>query len=616
MSRKQRRKKQRKQRQAKKIKQQNNSYKKRNYTIPVVAGTAAALTLAIAGWYAMGKGDESIPTQVDPSAETSPLEKIAYEEARKNPSLRQAYCNQVYENRAIHGDKAWDSFLSIEYDPGFKRLDAKRKELGSTMEAKSAYGSHPDSVTLANSIWLYGHGHKNHTWISEMAFKLCETQDEFFSLLDNEASSTYLREKGKMHFRLKQPKFEDIDNFYKTVEVISFDLQFSKILEGKRKVRRSHLMDYTTNAKELFSSLKQLAKSDHPDSQQAQAVIDAIRQRPTIQYFEETDSKSYADWWKLNVKTAKGPSFFHNTYPATFDLEKERITKIKTDLNNELAKRVQQKKLTITNKPVTLDIKTKYGYYGLITSQDTLARYVKNINEAVNEFYEYIGRKDLTPNVEVHLLKKDTPIAAPSKESAPMYVVWKRFEHVDARLHYVDDPENTILGRVEEIESTIRGELIGSYTGVYDKDKGISFKTDIHHIMLAVGHEGIATYAAPLSESVPLSVRSITTQKVNENVHDWWIGAGKPIAITLDGIKKIAKEWDAKEDSCVEALIDCFVETKLNQLGFTREEYNKYIKHGGYDQYRYAPAIRAKIKSLGAPAVFEMYLTNPDQLFE
>lgn len=253
---------------------------------------AAGVVLSLGGWGLVElikylnnppTNDSNISPQSNDDSISS-LEKIAFQEAVSDPSLRQTYLNQIYEGRNKYGGIVWNSFLSIEYDPKFKRLEEKRNQMGLPSQSKSMYRNKGNSVALANSMWLYPHGQKNHTWISDDAFKYCKTEDDLFSLLDNEASSTYLRETGNIHIRLPQPS--DPDVMVTAVELLSFDYQFTQILNGRRKVSADFMLSFIPPAKELFSYFKDLSTSNHPDNLVAKSIVDTFRSRPTIQYFE------------------------------------------------------------------------------------------------------------------------------------------------------------------------------------------------------------------------------------------------------------------------------------------------------------------------------------------
>ena len=148
------------------------------------------------------------------------------------------------------------------------------------------YGRYDEKI-LAQTPFLYDRKKKNHTWVGKNAFDYCNSEDEFLSVLDNEASSALLWETGKMHFQIgtrETPK--DMDNFFRAVELISFDLQFSRILEGKRKVSQLFIDRLAAPARDIYSEYEKLSKEDSPDGRYAKAVVEAIRERPTIKYFE------------------------------------------------------------------------------------------------------------------------------------------------------------------------------------------------------------------------------------------------------------------------------------------------------------------------------------------
>ncbi|UCH12393.1 MAG: hypothetical protein JSW18_00105 [Candidatus Omnitrophota bacterium] len=330
---------------------------------------------------------------------------------------------------------------------------------------------------------------------------------------------------------------------------------------------------------------------------------------------ENLKPEDYARWWEKHFKRTKGRAFLHNTYRPEVDIGGERVSDLKKELEHKLGEMIQQSKVSIdTSLPLGLDLKITYGHYPLAVPNSVFNEYARRIKQAFAEFYDYIGQRALLPDIEMHLLLRDTVIKPPS-EKVPIYVVWKRFENIEGKVHYMGNDE-AIVNISQQNDCSQRGQIASKYEGLFDGDKGISLDVNIHHLFVAAGWEAISAYAAPLSEGVPLSVKHVTTGRINQELHDWWVKAGKPKKVGSDDINRIREEWDRREEGLIEGVIDCFVEGKLKELGIARAEYEKYILHGGHEQYKYVPAIRENVRELGAPAVFQIYLTDPDRLFE
>ena len=58
-----------------------------------------------------------------------------------------------------------------------------------------------------------------------------------------------------------------------------------------------------------------------------------------------------------------------------------------------------------------------------------------------------------------------------------------------------------------------------------------------------------------------------------------------------------------------------FIGSRLDELGFTREDWEKYCKHGGSPQYALSAPIKKKIREVGAPEVLRLYVEEPGKLF-
>lgn len=260
---------------------------KRSYWPLYVGGSVLAIVGTVGT--IIGSSGSELEKKVSKQVVSASIEKatkISFQQAKADESLRQAYCNYVFQNRAKFGDIAWDSFLSIEYDPGYKRLKAEKERLGFNPEGKTVYATNEEWVHLATILNLYEIGKKNPVWISDKAFEWF-TEDEFLSLLDNEASHAIAWEKQKMHLPIRPDyMFPNKEDFMRVLELASFDIQFSKIEKGKRRVRQKYIDSFTEGAKEIFSYFIELGKKDTLDGQYARELVEVIRARPTIKYFE------------------------------------------------------------------------------------------------------------------------------------------------------------------------------------------------------------------------------------------------------------------------------------------------------------------------------------------
>jgi len=208
--------------------------------------------------------------------------EIEFRDAVRDRTLRQNYCDKVFENREQYGTEFWNSLESIEYDEGFNRARERLIDAGGSGEHHYGKGG---GVGLATTMNL-NKGGKNIAWVSEHAFRIGKGEDDFFSCLDNEASTAFYHETGRIHFTIPPCKNNSEQIMNKALELVSFDYQFEQILNGKRKVSDDYLERVSGMAKGFYSDLKELAESDVEDSECARILVDVIKNRSTRRFFE------------------------------------------------------------------------------------------------------------------------------------------------------------------------------------------------------------------------------------------------------------------------------------------------------------------------------------------
>jgi len=324
---------------------------------------------------------------------------------------------------------------------------------------------------------------------------------------------------------------------------------------------------------------------------------------------------NYARFWQEKIKPAEGEVFLHSTYKPRVSLSPKVAAKVREVMNSELKKSMRAGKVTLDRKKkLALTTQATYGYTRSLLQPEALKAFSNRAVEGFKEFLEYVGRPDLLPKIEFRLLDEQTKFESPVKESAIMYLAGHRKIRIWAYLHYQGQKE-ILLRRKIVVTDSVRGQLVGVFTGSFTEEQGVNLRPVMHHAYGGVGYSAMSSYAIPMSELFPICLRQMAAARVNKEINAAWAQRGKPNSFKTREYQSIIRKWDIREDSVVEALIDEFIGSKLDELGFTREDWVKYCKHGNNPQYALSPAIKEKIKKLGAPEVLRMYIEEPDRLF-
>jgi len=328
-----------------------------------------------------------------------------------------------------------------------------------------------------------------------------------------------------------------------------------------------------------------------------------------------TAQLNYNQFWHQKIKPTQGDFFMHTTYQPKADLSGSLATTVQQLMAEELQKSLSQGKLKLDpSKQLTVSNKANAGYTSLHIQQDVLAEYTDRANQGFKEFLDYVDRPDLMPNLDFRLLDANTKFQPPTTDSATMYLAWNKNTRVWSWLHYEDQKDQLLTRRIDAPDP-IRGQLVGQMVGSFDQATGVTLENQMHHAYGGLGYSPISSYAIPMSELFPLFLRPITAKFINKEINETWTKQGRPIAIDKNHHQSVIKKWDIREDSLLEALIDEFIGTKLNQLGFTETDWQKYSKHGNSNQYALSPKVKNKIKNLGAPEVLRLYIEQPEKLF-
>lgn len=342
----------------------------------------------------------------------------------------------------------------------------------------------------------------------------------------------------------------------------------------------------------------------------------ALSAVPRVRGEEVPDGATYAQFWEEKIKPAKGDVFLHSSRKPKVGLSPQVVQKVQEVMQSQAGKAVRAGKLRLdATKKLALQNSTTHGYTRALLEEEVLKEFSDRATEGFQEFLEYVGRPDLMPKLEFRLLDENTEFEGPNKESALMYLAWNRKIRVSSKMHYHGQRE-VLLAKIITFDDSVRGQLVGVFTGRFDEKEGVSLRNVLHHAYGGVGYSAISSYAVPMSELFPISLREMCAARVNKEINEAWMKKGRPVPLRVNDYQPIITKWDVREDSLVEALIDEFIGSKLDELGFTKEDWVHYCRHGNSSQYALSPAIKKKIKMLGAPELLRLYIEEPESLFE
>lgn len=322
----------------------------------------------------------------------------------------------------------------------------------------------------------------------------------------------------------------------------------------------------------------------------------------------DPDQENAQEFWEHHFKNAKG-SGFKST--INLDLSQSEIAGIKQGLMEGYKQAAAEGKVREVNS-LGLRIDTKKAFDLLNISDQAFQQYEQRVNSTIDDFFAYVGHPEDKKPIHMYKLARDTQFAK-SEDEVHCYVAHRQVNFVDAQL--IDNRDESFLFGSKMVRPlNLRGSAgIGSKVVV--KAQASSLDVKYEYALLFPGVDPIGAYAAPISEILPFSIRKHTAKHSEKALNTWYDEAGRPKVFQGSQIQEVTSFWDSREEGIVEGLIDCFVEDQLDELGFSRSEFEKYKKHGSREAYRFVPQVRAKVKEHGPKWTYEQYKNNPEVLF-
>ena len=206
----------------------------------------------------------------------------AFERAVVDENFRDDYCRDIYQRRKEVGTPFWDGLSGIVYDPGLRQMESRIRSL--TLSSGAPVYQMDEMYAATPVFNLSG---RNETYVNNPAFEHCKKEDDFFSLIDNEASHAMLFFARQAHLPIPPfPDGADVDVWNKTIELLSDDYQFSQIHNGRRKVSEHFQKKCVDTSQVLFADVKKIAEGSSAEGDYARKIVDLIRKQPTRHYFE------------------------------------------------------------------------------------------------------------------------------------------------------------------------------------------------------------------------------------------------------------------------------------------------------------------------------------------
>ncbi len=197
----------------------------------------------------------------------------------------QRYLNHILDNREHYGKGVfgWDSFGEFIYDPTGKKLADAWKERGIIPKDSS------QKYVQRSKGWVFATTHSFNdrqpakVYIDQL-IKRAQTEDQVLSTLDNEAYHADFYFKREVHLKPTiVPTDPKVISLYH--ELVSFDLQYRQILNGKRKVGPEFLRGVIPGARRLFKQLEGIAEEESERAREARAIYNMLLPQPTFQLF-------------------------------------------------------------------------------------------------------------------------------------------------------------------------------------------------------------------------------------------------------------------------------------------------------------------------------------------
>ncbi|MBW2982180.1 hypothetical protein KY343_04845 [Candidatus Woesearchaeota archaeon] len=242
------------------------------------------------------KVEEIAERPVEKVEESDVSDIITFEQVKANKDnikYVQKYLDQILQRTETVGVEGWDSLGELVYDPGYKiRGEIVSGDKGRYLD-EAGYGNNPTTSRTSIMCTMTGRsrmGKKGLVYINSTVFEFCRSEDELLSGLDNEVFTARAMYKGDAHIKtIKRPNpaIGEMSEalFHLQCEALSFDLQFTYIENGKRKVSDFFLEGSRMSARTLMRKLIKIAESGTVDGEYAKGIITTLARRPTAKYF-------------------------------------------------------------------------------------------------------------------------------------------------------------------------------------------------------------------------------------------------------------------------------------------------------------------------------------------
>jgi hypothetical protein len=249
-------------------------------------------------------GDQAIPATPNPkqgSIAASPadpannglVKQVTFEEAKRaalqdtptDRTIVQMYLDHILANREQYGKGVfgWDAFGELIYDPNGEKLDAAWRARNLIPKDSSQKYVHRSTGLVFATTPSFNDRQPAKVYIEKL-IKKAQNEDQVLSTLDNEAYHADFFYNREVHLQPRiiptNPKV--ISLFH---ELLSFDLQYRQILNGKRDVGPQFTQAMSVGARRLFKELESIAEEESEQAREARAIYNMLLPQPTFQFF-------------------------------------------------------------------------------------------------------------------------------------------------------------------------------------------------------------------------------------------------------------------------------------------------------------------------------------------
>lgn len=266
----------------------------------------------------------------------------------------------------------------------------------------------------------------------------------------------------------------------------------------------------------------------------------------------------------------------------------------------------------IVNFEIEKSLRQSIGLFISPNKRDSVI--LKNSASAINDIIDYCNSDYIsTLKFRLHIPASADEIV---KEDAvlPFYFLdkMKSKRIIDIKLTYYN---SRIASGVITQEIKQDGKLFTDTKLSIDSKGVVSYRSIGEYVLISMNDEW-RLYSKPVVEALHHIMRVYTDRHTEQEIQTT-LDVSKPLDQIFPEAKDIANRWIRQEEGLVHAIQASWLMDRREDYGLTEQKITEWFADfTSRSPYKLTPLIKSHIDSLGVEAVINMYVNNPEVLFQ